>query len=116
MVSFTAETAGSVRVPGAPLDDLNVLEDLERAVSELLTGAAAIQHRLYRAAVCLQMAPPEVMRNEDFRRRLAGIKDDLHFEGDFATTMRATPDEDAAELARRIYDLYRDLERHLHLP
>jgi hypothetical protein len=99
-------------------DPLYALEKLSEAVDALVTGAGRVQERLAEAAIYLIRVRPEEIP-EDLRGVLVGVKDDLAFEpargseGRIAATMRVTGDEDASVIARRILDLYRELDRRL---
>jgi hypothetical protein len=90
------------------------LEKLRRAVHELDTSGR-IQERLSRAATYLMQVRPEDLSNNEMRRMLVGIKDDLTFnepagnEDRIACTLRMTDDADADAIASRIVNLFRAL-------
>jgi hypothetical protein len=95
------------------------LEKLSAAVDELVTGAGRVQERLSKAAMCLVLVRADDIPDEELRRIFVGVKDDLTFEtakcgeGRIAATMQTTNDEDASAVARRILELYLDLNRRL---
>jgi hypothetical protein len=99
-------------------DPYYALQKLSEAVDALATGAGRVQDRLGQAAICLLNVRPDDIP-EDLRSVLMGVKDDLGFEparggeGRIAATMRVTGDEDARAIARRILDLYLELDRRL---
>jgi len=102
-------------MPGSDL----VLEKLSLAVRELGSTTGRIQERLARAATHLIQIEPQELPDDDMRRMLAGIKDDLTFaepegqEDRLAATLRNTDDADANAVATRIVKLYRALDRAL---
>ena len=80
----------------------------------------SIQERLrYAASINLGPAHPKDIPYDDLRKIFAGIKDDLSFEpatdkeGSIAATLAITNDEDAQAIARRILDLYLELNDRL---
>jgi hypothetical protein len=81
--------------------------------------AGNLHARLYEAAVYIHRIRPDEIPDDELRRVLVGVKDDLHFaepkgaEGRIAATLLITSDEDASAIARRIYDLYRELRDRL---
>jgi hypothetical protein len=96
------------------------LEKLLQAVDALVTGTGSIQERLRHAAsINLGPAHPEDIPYDDLRRIFAGIKDDVGFEpakgseGRIAATMKITNDEDAQAIARRILNLFLELDDRL---
>jgi hypothetical protein len=95
------------------------LEKLIQAVDTLVAGAGRIQERLQAAGINLLPARPQDIPYDDLRHKLVGIKDDLSFEpskageGSIAATMQITNDEDASAIARRILDLYSELNDRL---
>jgi hypothetical protein len=103
-------------------DPLYALEKLSEAVYELATGAGRVQERLVEAAIYLIRIRPGDIADEDLRRLLVAIKDDLSFdepkgkEGRIAATLQKTDDADASEIARRILELYDRLGRLLGRP
>jgi hypothetical protein len=102
-------------------DPLYALEKLSEAVYELATGAGRVQERLVEAAIYLIRIRPVDIADEDLRRLLVAIKDDLSFdepkgkEGQIAATLQKTDDADASEIARRILELHDRLGRLLAL-
>jgi hypothetical protein len=102
-------------------DPLYALEKLSEAVYELATGAGRVQERLVEAAIYLIRIRPGDIADEDLRRLLVAIKDDLSFdepkgkEGRIAATLQKTDDADASEIARRILELHDRLGRLLAL-
>jgi hypothetical protein len=95
------------------------LEKLSHAVRELDSSTGRIQERLAKAATYLIQIRPQELSDDDMRRMLAGIKDDLTFgepeckEDRVAGTLQNTHDADANAIATRIVKLYRDLHRAL---
>src|SRR5262252_7923377 len=95
------------------------LEKLSHAVRELDLRTGRIQERLARAATYLIQIRPQELSDDDMRRMLIGIKDDLTFgepegtEDRVAGTLRNTDDADANAIATRIVKLYRALDRAL---
>jgi hypothetical protein len=61
-------------------DPLYALEKLSEAVYELATGAGRVQERLVEAAIYLIRIRPGDIADEDLRRLLVAIKDDLSFD------------------------------------
>jgi len=104
-------------MPGSDL----ALEKLSQAVHELDSSAGRIQERLAKAATHLIQIQPQELSNDDMRRMLVGIKDDLTFdepegkEDRIAGTLRNTDDADANAIATRIVRLYRALYRALKM-
>ena len=102
-------------------DPLYALEKLTDAVYALAMGPGRVQERLADAAISLIRIKPVDIPDEDLRRMLAAIKDDLSFdepkgkEGRIAATLQKTDDADASEIARRIFELYDQLGRLLAL-
>jgi hypothetical protein len=98
-----------------------VLEKLIQAVDTLATGSGRVQERIASAALHFLPARPEDLPYEDLRRTFIGIRDDIAFEpakgneGRIAATMRITNDEDARAIARRILNLYLELNERLRL-
>ena len=98
-------------------DRFYALEKLTDAVDALATGAGRVQERLGHAAIHLVRVRPEDISDENLRRVFAGLMDDLSYaqaqggdEGNIRATMRLTDDEDARAIARRIVDLYHELD------
>jgi hypothetical protein len=95
------------------------LEKLMHAVDALATGAGPVQHRLGDAAIHLLTVRPEDIPEENLRRTLIGVLEDLSYaqvegdEGRIFATLRITDDEDARAIARRILELYHGLDRFL---
>src|SRR5215467_7498343 len=98
-------------MPGSDL----ALEKLSQAVRELDSHARPIQERLAKAATHLIQIQPHQLSDNNMRRTLAGIKDDLTFgepEGTkdrVVATLRNTDDADANAIATRTVKLYRAL-------
>jgi hypothetical protein len=82
-------------------------EKLSEAVYELATGAGLVQERLVEAAIYLIRIRPVDIPDDELRRMLVAVKDDLAFdeskgkEGRIAATLQKTDDADASEIARR---------------
>jgi hypothetical protein len=98
-------------------DRFYALEKLTDAVDALATGAGRVQERLGHAAIHLVRVRPEDIPDENLRRVFAGVMDDLSYaqaqgddEGNIRATMRLTDDEDARAIARRIVDLYHEVD------
>jgi hypothetical protein len=102
-----------------PNDPRYVLEKLFLAVDALVSHSGRVQERLVAAAIAFLPAKPDDLPYEDLRKKFAGIKDDLAFqpasgnEGMIAATLKITSDEDASAIARRIFNLYCDLDERL---
>ena len=94
---------------------------LTDAVYALATGPGRVQERLVEAAIYLIRIRPVDIADEDLRRMLIAIKDDLSFdepkgkEGRIAATLQETADADASEISRRILELHDRLGRLLEL-
>ncbi len=79
-------------------DPLYAFEKLSEAVYELATGAGRVQERLFEAAIYFIQIRPVDIPDEDLRRMLVAIKDDLAFEepkgkeGRIAATLQKTDD------------------------
>jgi hypothetical protein len=77
--------------------------------------------RLVEAAIYLIRIRPVDIPDDELRRMLVAIKDDLAFdepkgkEGQIAATLEETADADASEIARRILELHDRLGRLLAL-
>ncbi len=96
-------------------DPVQALEKLSQAVRELVTGAGPIPDRLLKAGLCILTVHPDELPNEDLQRTFIDVRDDLTYlptdgEGRLVGTLRITNDEDASEVAGRIFDLYRALD------
>jgi hypothetical protein len=101
-------------------DPVCALGKLSQAVEEIgSTDSGNLRARLCEAAVYIRSIRPDEIPDEELRRVLVGVKDDLRFaepsgdEGRLIASFRITNDEDASAIARRIYDLHRDLDRLL---
>jgi hypothetical protein len=96
-------------------DSLYALEKLNDAVHALATGIGRVQERLMEAAGYLHSVRPDEIPDDELRRILKGVKDDLTFdtptgsEGRIISTLLKTPDADASVIADRILNLYRAL-------
>ena len=92
-------------------------EKLLDAIYSLATGAGRIQERLGHAAQSLIRLKPDDFPDKDLQWRFKGIVDDLTFEqpreneGGIVASLRATDDEDASAIARRIVALYHAVNR-----
>jgi hypothetical protein len=88
--------------------ELYVLEKLVQAVYALVTHSGRVQERLEEAYRDLISAQPDDVADDELRRMLVGIKDDLTFdqpagsEGRLKATLRNLNDEDASAIAARI--------------
>jgi hypothetical protein len=96
-------------------DELYALGKLDEAVQALVEGAGRVQERLgesYRSLVAVQ---PNELADDELRRMLVGIKDDLTFdepagsERRLEATLRRLTDEDASAIAARILALRNQL-------
>ncbi|HEY5379591.1 MAG TPA: hypothetical protein VIJ78_08640 [Pseudolabrys sp.] len=102
-------------------DPLYAFEKLSEAVHALATHPERVQERLAEAAIYLIRIQPAEIQDEELRRMLVAIKDDLSFdepkrkEGRIAATLQKTSDADASEIARRILELHDRLGRLLDL-
>jgi hypothetical protein len=102
-------------------DPLYAFEKLNEAVYKLATGTGRVQQRLVEAAIYLIRIRPVDIPDDELRRMLIGIKDDLAFdepkgkEGRIAATLQKTDDADSSEIARRILELHDRLGRLLDL-
>jgi hypothetical protein len=80
-----------------------------------VTGAGRVQERLEEAYKDLISAQPHDVADDELRRMLVGIKDDLTFdqpagsEGRLKATLRGLNDEDASAIAARILELHHRL-------
>jgi hypothetical protein len=102
--------------------EYHALEKLDEAVQALVTGAGRVQERLedsYRSLVAVQ---PKEIADDELRRMLVGIKDDLTFDepvGDerrLRATLRRLTDEDASDIAARVLSLRNQLWNLLMIP
>lgn len=81
------------------------------AVSCLAVSPAPIQQRLERAASCLHTLKPDDFGDKEAGERFALVMaalsstDPVGSEGSFSATCAAMSDEDAAEIARAIFEL-----------
>jgi hypothetical protein len=95
--------------------ELYVLEKLDQAVHALATGAGRVQERLEEAYRFLIAAQPNEVAEDELRRMLVRIKDDLTFdepagsEGRLKATLQSLSDEDASAIAARVSTLDRRL-------
>jgi hypothetical protein len=95
---------------------LYVIEKLSEAVHALATGAGRVQERLGEATTYLTRINAENLPDEELRRMLVGIVDDLTFEqakrdqGRLGATVPILHDEVASSIACRILELYRRLD------
>ena len=95
------------------------LEKLFQAVDTLVTGSGRVHERLGTAAMKLLPARPGDIPYDDLRRAFVGVIDDLTYakaqgdEGRILATLKLTDDEDARAIARRILNLYIDLDERL---
>jgi hypothetical protein len=98
------------------------LGKLDEAAQALVTGAGRVQERLeesYRSLVAVQ---PKEIADDELRRMLVGIKDDLTFdeptgdEGRLRATLRRLTDEDANAIAARVLALRNQLWELLMKP
>ena len=93
-------------------DPLYALEKLCEAVDALTTHHGRVQERLAEAAIYLIRIRPADIQDDELRRMLIGIKDDLSFdepagnEGRIAATLRKTDEADASAIERRILELH----------
>jgi hypothetical protein len=77
-----------------------------------VTGVGRVQERLEEAYRYLGGAQPNEVADDELRRMLVGIKDDLTFdqpvgsEGRLNATLRRLNDEDASAIAARILTLH----------
>jgi len=100
-------------MPGSNL----AVEKLSQAVRELDMIGGQIQERLAKAATYLMQIGPQDLSDDEMRRMLVGIKDDLTFaepegnEDRIAGTLRKTDEADANAIATRIVKLYRGVYR-----
>ena len=92
-----------------------VLEKLIQAVDTLATGSGRVQERIASAALHFLPARPEDLPYEDLRRTFIGIRDDIAFEPAKGNEGRIAGDEDARAIARRILNLYLELNERLRL-
>ena len=98
---------------------LHAREKLFQAVDILVTGSGRVQERLGAAAIKLLPARPQDIPYDDLRRTFVGVMDDLTYaraQGDesrILATLKLTNDEDARAIARRILNLYIDLDERL---
>jgi len=96
---------------------LYALEKLSQAVDELATHPERVQESLAEAAIYLIRIQPADIQDEELRRMLIGIKDDLSFdepkgkEDRITATLQRTDDADASKIARRILELHDRLGR-----
>ncbi len=102
-----------------PNSEFYVLEKLTQAVYAMVTGAGRVQERLEKAYRDLIHAQPNQVADDELRRMLVGIKDDLTFdepggsEGRLKATLRGLNDEDASAIAARILTLHTRLWEQL---
>ena len=88
-------------------DPLYAFEKLSETVYELATCAGRVQERLVEAAIYLIRIRPVDIPDDELRRMLVAVKDDLAFdeskgkEGRIAATLQKTDDAEASEIARR---------------
>ena len=91
-------------------------ESLKQAVDSLAIGPGRVRERLEHAALFITHIQSNDVPDGHLRR-LNGIKDDLTcepplgVEGRISATLRITSDEDARKIARRILDLYFEINR-----
>jgi hypothetical protein len=90
------------------------LEKLGEAIDALVEGAGRVQERLGEAMTYLIRVRPDEMPDDDLRRMLIGIKDDLTFEGQLPITLQNLNDFDASAIARRISELHDRLRKFLN--
>lgn len=92
-------------------------ESLKQAVDSLAIGPGRVRERLEHAALFITHIQSNDVPDGHLRRMLNGIKDDLTcepplgVEGRISATLRITSDEDARKIARRILDLYFEINR-----
>ena len=99
-------------------DAFYALEKLADALYALATGSGRVQERLGDAAIFLIRVRPEDISDENLRRIFIGVMDDLSYaqaQGGrrILTTLKTMGDEDAMTIARRILELYHELDRLL---
>jgi hypothetical protein len=99
---------------------LYALGKLAEAADELVTGAGPIRARLKEAFRYLVPVPPNEIPDEELRRIFADevvkaltSEQAQGDEGRLEATLRITSDEDASVIARRILELYLELDRRL---
>jgi hypothetical protein len=97
-------------------DDLYALEKLGEALHELATHPGRVQERLGAAWMYLhRIEPDKHLSDAESRRLFDAIKDDLTFEQPvgnedrLTATLRGLSDEDARDIAARIWRLHSEL-------
>jgi hypothetical protein len=97
-----------------------VLEKLANAVDALATGSGRVRDRLFEASTYLIRVRPDDIPDENLRRTFIEVMDnDLSYarpqgdEGRILATLRVANDEDARAIARRILELFRELDHLL---
>jgi hypothetical protein len=97
------------------VSDDHAHEKLMQAVHALATGTGRIQERLADAAAHLTYVMVSHISDDKLRRSFIGVVDDLTYLGrNIPATMKATNDEDARALAKRIVTLYHAFNRKLY--
>jgi hypothetical protein len=100
-------------------DNLYALEKLAEAVHELATNAGRVQERLAAAWLYLFRIAPDDVPEGELRSLFLAIKDDLAFEqpagdeGRLIATLRGMSDDDASDIAVRIWRLHHELRERL---
>ena len=99
-------------------DAIYVLEKLIQVVDALATGAGRVQERLGHAAIHLFRGYPEDISDQQLLRTFIGVILDLsyaqaHGGRRILATLKTMGDEDAMTIARRILELFHELDRLL---
>jgi hypothetical protein len=98
-------------------NDLYALEKLVEAVDALVAGTGRVRERLFAAAKFFIQIRQEDIPEGELRCLFADLKNTLTSglagadEASVAHTLRAKTAEEAAAIARLIFDLFRELDR-----